>query len=74
MILWRIAAETRKYPTDDLSGGGAAVSPGRWNDDGQAQARLYLNFSVPGTENAAFINIIIVMNSRLRNEFLPGGL
>jgi RES domain-containing protein len=35
MILWRIAAETRKYAADDLSGGGAAKSPGRWNDDGQ---------------------------------------
>ena len=33
MKLWRIAAETRKYPATDLSGGGAANSPGRWNDD-----------------------------------------
>jgi len=35
MILWRIAADTRKYGADDLSGGGAAASPGRWNDEGQ---------------------------------------
>ena len=33
MKLWRIAAETRKYPATDLSGGGAANSPGRWNDE-----------------------------------------
>ena len=33
MKLWRIAAETRKYPATDLSGDGAANSPGRWNDD-----------------------------------------
>jgi len=33
MKLWRIAAETRKYPATDLSGGGAASSPGRWNND-----------------------------------------
>lgn len=33
MKLWRIAAETRKYPADDLSGAAAADSPGRWNDD-----------------------------------------
>jgi len=33
MKLWRIAAETRKYLATDLSGGGAANSPGRWNDD-----------------------------------------
>lgn len=35
MRLWRIAPETRQYPADDLSGGGAAKSPGRWNDDKQ---------------------------------------
>ena len=35
MILWRIAAETRKYAADDLSGAGTAKSPGRWNDEGQ---------------------------------------
>lgn len=32
MKLWRIAAETRKYQAADLSGAGAANSPGRWND------------------------------------------
>lgn len=31
MKLWRIAAETRDYAADDLSGGGAARYPGRWN-------------------------------------------
>lgn len=35
MNLWRIAAETRKYPAADLSGGGAAIFPGRWNQEGQ---------------------------------------
>ena len=32
MRLWRIAAETREYAAIDLSGAGAAKSPGRWND------------------------------------------
>ena len=32
MNLWRIAAETRAYAADDLSGAGAAAHPGRWND------------------------------------------
>lgn len=36
MILWRIAAETRHYSADDLSGAGAAKRPGRWNEAGQA--------------------------------------
>lgn len=31
MRLWRIAAETRDYAADDLSGAGAARHPGRWN-------------------------------------------
>ena len=35
MRLWRIAAETRDWPADDLSGGGAAVHPGRWNGHGE---------------------------------------
>jgi len=35
MKLWRIAAETREYSADDLSGEGAAKYPGRWNDVGE---------------------------------------
>ena len=31
MKLWRIAAATRDYAAEDLSGGGAARYPGRWN-------------------------------------------
>lgn len=34
-MLWRVAASTRTYGADDLSGTGAAARPGRWNDDGQ---------------------------------------
>jgi RES domain-containing protein len=33
--LYRIAAETRDYAATDLSGGGAAASPGRWNAKGE---------------------------------------
>ena len=35
MKLWRIAAETRTYSADDLSGAGSANNPGRWNDHGE---------------------------------------
>lgn len=35
MNLWRIATETRTYPATDLSGAGAAIFPGRWNEEGQ---------------------------------------
>ena len=34
--LWRIAAVTPKYPAEDMSGGGAKNSGGRWNAPGTA--------------------------------------
>jgi RES domain-containing protein len=35
VVLWRIAQETREYRADDLSGGGAAKTGGRWNSIGK---------------------------------------
>lgn len=32
--IWRIATDTRAYTADDLSGAGAALTGGRWNDVG----------------------------------------
>lgn len=34
MRLWRIAADTREYTADDLSGKGAEKTGGRWNREG----------------------------------------
>ncbi len=34
--VWRIATDTRSYTADDLSGAGARLSGGRWNDVGVA--------------------------------------
>lgn len=31
MIVWRIATESKRYASTDLSGKGAELSPGRWN-------------------------------------------
>ncbi|RVT96636.1 RES domain-containing protein [Rhodovarius crocodyli] len=36
MILWRIAADTRAYPADDMTGNGARATGGRWNAEGHA--------------------------------------
>ena len=56
MILWRIAADTRKYPADDLSGGAAAVSPGRWNDEMQAVVYTAPTIAIAVLETAAHID------------------
>jgi RES domain-containing protein len=56
VILWRIAADTRKYPADDLSGAGAAKSPGRWNDDGQPALYTAPTIAIAVLETAAHID------------------
>ena len=56
MILWRIAAETRSYPADDLSGKGAAKNPGRWNDDGQPVLYTAPTIAMAILETAAHID------------------
>lgn len=56
MILWRIAAETRKYAADDLSGGGAAASPGRWNEEGQPVLYAAPTIAIAVLETAAHID------------------
>lgn len=56
MILWRIAADTRHYSADDLSGAGAARSPGRWNDDGQPVLYTAPTIALAVLETAAHID------------------
>jgi RES domain-containing protein len=56
VILWRIATETRRYAATDLSGAGAARSPGRWNDDGQPVVYAAVSIALAVLETAAHIN------------------
>ena len=56
MKLWRIAAETRKYQADDLSGGGAANSPGRWNDHKQPVVYSAPAIAIAVLETAAHVD------------------
>lgn len=56
MILWRIAADTRSHPADDLSGAGAARSPGRWNDVGQPVLYTAPSIAIAVLETAAHID------------------
>ena len=56
MKLWRIAADTRQYRAYDLSGGGAAKRPGRWNDTGEPVIYAALTISMAVLETAAHID------------------
>lgn len=56
MILWRIAAETRTYGADDLSGAGAAKNPGRWNDLGERVVYTAPTIAIAVLETAAHID------------------
>lgn len=56
MKLWRIAAETRKYAADHLSGAGAAASLGRWNDENEAIVYCAPTIAMAVLETAAHID------------------
>jgi RES domain-containing protein len=56
MILWRIAPETRQYRADDLTGGGAAKDPGRWNELGQPVIYAAPTIAMAVLETAAHVN------------------
>ena len=56
MRLWRIAAETRNYPANDLSGAGAANSPGRWNDGKELIIYCAPTIAIAVLETAAHVD------------------
>ncbi len=56
MILWRVATETRRHKATDLTGGGAAASPGRWNEDNQPMVYAAPTIAIAVLETAAHIN------------------
>jgi RES domain-containing protein len=54
--LWRIAAETRQFKADDLSGRGAAANPGRWNDEGEPVVYCAPTIAMAVLETASHID------------------
>ena len=56
MRLWRIAAETKTYPATDLTGGGPAKNPGRWNDRNESVIYAAPSISIAALETAAHID------------------
>ncbi len=55
MKLWRLAASTRTYGADDLSGVGAAKFPGRWNETNERVVYCAEHASLAVLETAAHI-------------------
>ncbi|TXH74062.1 MAG: RES domain-containing protein [Lysobacteraceae bacterium] len=56
MMLWRIASTGRGYLPDDLSGTGASIDPGRWNDNGQFVVYASPSLALAVLETAAHID------------------
>ena len=54
--VWRIAADTARYPADDLSGGGAKTTGGRWNAQGHAALYASTTRAVACLETVVHLN------------------
>lgn len=64
--LWRIAKETRDYAANDMSGGGAATTGGRWNSKGKPVVYAASSIALATLETLAHIGDDIAC----RNRFL----
>ena len=54
--VWRIASDTRDYEADDLSGKGAEISGGRWNDKGTPVVYTSANRALAALETIVHLN------------------
>jgi RES domain-containing protein len=54
--VWRIAADTPTYEADDLSGAGAKITGGRWNEKGTAVLYCAENISLAAMETLVHLN------------------
>jgi RES domain-containing protein len=64
--LWRIAKHTRDFAADDLTGGGAATTGGRWNSEGAPVVYASSSISLCTLETLAHLGDDI----NCRNRFL----
>ena len=75
MKLWRIAAETRQYRADDLSGGAAARHPGRWNSDKEPVVYCAPAIAIAVLETAAHVDDAgLPLNRYLVEIEVPGAV
>jgi RES domain-containing protein len=54
--LWRIASDTRDYTADDLSGKGAEITGGRWNERGTPVIYTSSNRALAALETIVHLN------------------
>jgi RES domain-containing protein len=66
VVLWRIAKHTAEYRADDLSGGGAKATGGRWNSKGNAVVYTSSSIALATLETLAHLGDRIA----IRNIFL----
>ena len=75
MKLWRIAAETREYSATDLSGGGAAQRPGRWNSYKEPVVYSAPTIAIAVLETAAYVDDAgLPLNRYLVEIDVPAGV
>lgn len=73
MKLWRIARDTRQFGACDLSGAGAAIEPGRWNDEAQPVLYTTTTVSLAMLETAAhLVDAALPLNRFLVEIDVPG--
>jgi RES domain-containing protein len=66
MAIWRIAKHTPEFSADDLSGGGAKKTGGRWNSKGHAMLYASTTIALATLETLAHLGD----NIAIRNAFL----
>lgn len=54
--VWRIATDTKDYEADDLSGKGAEITGGRWNDKGAPLVYTSTNRALAALETIVHLN------------------
>jgi len=54
--IWRIATDTKDYEADDLSGTGARITGGRWNDTGVAMVYCSTSRALACLETVVHLN------------------
>lgn len=54
--VWRIAQDTKAYEANDLSGKGAEITGGRWNDKGTPLIYTSSNRALAGLETVVHLN------------------